>query len=118
MPDQPTFEQPDWRPNTVINVAGDLNQSVPAAPSFAPPAIIPYPPNQVFVGRDAELRQLAEWLERLGAAVAIAGLGRRQDPAGRGVRPRLRHRHGALVRRRGLGVDDRPGRRWRARATR
>ena len=75
MPDQPSFDQPDWWPNIVINVAGDLNQGVPATAAPLPFAIISFPPNQVFVGRDAALRWLDKWLEQPGAAVAIAGLG-------------------------------------------
>ncbi|MFL5807134.1 MAG: FxSxx-COOH system tetratricopeptide repeat protein [Roseiflexaceae bacterium] len=40
-----------------------------------PAAHIPYPRNQIFVGRDDELRRLGEWLAQPGAAVVVAGLG-------------------------------------------
>jgi len=74
MPDDPTFNQPDWQPQNVYNIAGNLNQGAPA-PSVAPPAVLPYPPNRVFLGRAAELAHLADWLARPHAVVAIAGLG-------------------------------------------
>ena len=48
-----------------------LNQGAPTPPS---PSRIPYPRNQSFVGRDAELRQLEAWLVQPGAAV-VTGLG-------------------------------------------
>ena len=75
MPDQPTFDQPGWRPDTVTIVAGNLNQGALAPPAAQPRSVLPYPPNRVFLGRDAELARLADWLARPHAAVAIIGLG-------------------------------------------
>jgi Tfp pilus assembly protein PilF len=75
MTDRPTFDQPGWTPQVVYNVAGDLKQGAPAPGPPAPASAIPIAPNQVFVGRDDELRRLAELLERPNAVVVIAGLG-------------------------------------------
>jgi hypothetical protein len=75
MPNESTFDQPGWRSDVVYNVAGNLNQGAPGAPPATPATYIPYPRNQVFVGRDAQLGQLGESLAQPGAAVAISGLG-------------------------------------------
>jgi hypothetical protein len=75
MPNDPTFNQPGWRPQTVYNIAGNLNQGAPAPPAAQPRTVLPYPPNRVFLGRDAELARLADWLAHPHAVVAITGLG-------------------------------------------
>src|SRR4051794_9488550 len=53
----------------------DADQGAPAPAEPVPAISLPYPRNQVFLGRDAELARLAEWLARPQALVAIAGLG-------------------------------------------
>jgi hypothetical protein len=75
MPNDPSFNQPGWQAQNVYNVAGNLHQGAPAPAIGLPRSVLPYPRNQVFLGRDAELARLAELLAHPQAVVAITGLG-------------------------------------------
>jgi tetratricopeptide (TPR) repeat protein len=47
---------------------------LPAAPPGGPPFVVPYPPNPLFTGREAELARIGALLDS-GAAVAVVGTG-------------------------------------------